>query len=80
MFAPFIAPIISFLVTFFAFLIKHPFVLKMMIFALFTALIASSLTFIFLMVKPYIVSNSIIALALYARIQFGHPAHLHLAN
>lgn len=65
MFAPFIAPIITFFVSVFAFLIKHPFVLKMMIFAIFTGLITFALNFIFDMVRPYIVSNSIIALASY---------------
>ena len=65
MFAPFIAPIITFLVSVFAFLLKHPFVMKMMIFTLFVGLITFALNFMFDMVRPHIVSNSIIALASY---------------
>lgn len=65
MFAPFIAPIVTFLTTVFAFLIKHPFVLKMMVFAIFTGLVASALSFVFGMVRPYVINNSIIALASY---------------
>lgn len=49
----------------FAFLVKHPFVLKMMIFTLFTGLIAFSLNFMFDMVRPYMIANSIFVLASY---------------
>lgn len=64
-FTPWIAPVITFLTAVFAFLVKHPFVMKMMIFAIFTGLITFALNFMFDMVRPYIVSNSIIALASY---------------
>ncbi|MDP3587031.1 MAG: hypothetical protein Q8R58_03180 [Sulfuricurvum sp.] len=49
----------------FAFLVKHPFVLKMMIFAIFTSLVLTALDFMFDMVRPYMVSNSIFVLASY---------------
>ncbi len=63
MFAPFIAPIISFLVGVFAFLIKHPFVLKMMIFTIFTALITFVLNFVLGLVTPHIVNNGLFVIA-----------------
>lgn len=49
----------------FEFLVKHPFVLKMMFFTIFTGLVAFSLQFMFDMVRPYIVTNSIFVLASY---------------
>jgi len=49
----------------FAFLVKHPFVLKMMIFAIFTSLVLTALDFMFDMVRPYIISNPIFVLASY---------------
>ncbi|MCX6062080.1 MAG: hypothetical protein NT103_07530 [Campylobacterales bacterium] len=49
----------------FAFLVKHPFVLKMMIFAIFTGLVAFALNFMFDQVRPYVVQNSVFVLASY---------------
>lgn len=51
--------------TVFEFLVKHPFVQKMMIFTLFMGLITAVLTFLFDMVRPYMVANSIFVLASY---------------
>lgn len=44
-------------------LVKHPIVLKMMFFAIFTGLIAFALSFFFDMVRPYIVSSPILSVA-----------------
>lgn len=63
--APLISPLVAFLSSAFAFLLRHPFVMKMMIFTLFLGFITFSLNFIFDMVKPYIVHNEVIALASY---------------
>lgn len=63
MFAPFIAPIITFLTAAFAYLVKHPFVLKMMIFGIFTGIIAFAFNFIFNMVRPYISDNGLLIMA-----------------
>ncbi len=57
--------ILSLLGSAFAFLVKHPFVLKMMIFTLFTGLIAFSLAFLFDLVRPYMIQNSIFVVASY---------------
>lgn len=51
--------------TAFGFLVKHPFVQKMMIFTLFMGLITAVFTFLFDMVRPYMVANSIFVLASY---------------
>jgi len=63
LFTPWIAPVITFLVSVFTFLVKHPFVLKMMIFTIFTGLIAFALNFMFDLVTPYIVNNGLLILA-----------------
>lgn len=65
MFAPFIAPIITFLTSAFAFLLKHPFVLKMMIFTIFTGIIAFAINFMFGLVRPYMIQNPIFVIASY---------------
>lgn len=48
-----------------SFIIKHPFVSKMMIFSLFTALLTLALTYLKSLVAPYIVSNQLMALGAY---------------
>lgn len=62
-FTPWIAPVITFLTAVFSFLVKHPFVLKMMIFTIFTGLVAFALDFMFDMVRPYIVNNGLLIMA-----------------
>lgn len=62
-FVPWLAPVITFLTAFFAFLVKHPFVLKMMIFTIFAGLITFALNFMFDLVRPYIVSNGLLVMA-----------------
>lgn len=47
------------------FLIKHPFVSKMMIFSIFISLVPVSISFLQDLVSPYVVSNSIFAIASY---------------
>lgn len=64
-FTPWIAPVITFLTAVFAFLVKHPFVMKMMIFAIFTGLITFALNFMLDMVRPYLVGNSLFPLVAY---------------
>jgi len=48
-----------------SFIIKHPFVAKMMIFTIFTAVITYAVSYMKDMVAPYIVDNSLFALAGY---------------
>lgn len=60
-----LALIWSLLGTGFSFLIRHPFVLKMMMFSVFIGLITYALDFFFGMVRPYMVTNSIFVLASY---------------
>jgi len=48
-----------------SFIIKHPFVSKMMIFTLFTALITALISYMKLLVAPYIINNSLLSLAAY---------------
>lgn len=59
----FLIPLASFLASAFAFLTRHPIVMKMMFFAIFTGIIAAALTFFFDMVKPYIVTSPILSVA-----------------
>lgn len=59
----FLVPLITFLSSVFTLLVKHPIVLKMMFFAIFTGLIAFALSFFFDMVRPYIVSSPILSVA-----------------
>jgi len=63
LFTTWLAPVMTFLVAAFTFLVKHPFVLKMMIFTIFTGLIAFALNFMFDLVTPYIVNNGLLVLA-----------------
>ena len=66
--------------TFFAsvatFILKHPFVSKMMMFSVFTALLTLASTFLKGLVAPYVVSNSIMALAGYFGILDGISMYL----
>lgn len=48
-----------------SFIMKHPFVSKMMIFTLFTSMLTIAITYIKGLVAPYIVSNELMALAAY---------------
>ncbi len=48
-----------------SFILKHPFVSKMMIFTVFTGLITVAVTYINDLVAPYIVDNSLFSLAAY---------------
>lgn len=59
----FLLPLASFLSTAFAFLVKHPIVLKMMFFTIFTGIISFFLTFFFDMVRPYVVSSPFLTIA-----------------
>ena len=57
--------IASGLATAISFLVKHPFVLKMMLFTTFVAVIGSFLIYVKSLVTPYIVSNSLLSLVSY---------------
>jgi vacuolar-type H+-ATPase subunit I/STV1 len=59
----FLAPLASFLASAFAFLIKHPFVTKMMFFSIFIGIIATALSFLFDLVRPYILSSTALSIA-----------------
>lgn len=59
----FLVPFVTFLTGVFEFLIKHPIVLKMMFFSIFTGIIAFALSFLFDMVRPYIVSSPFLSIA-----------------
>ena len=48
-----------------SFIIKHPFVSKMMIFALFLAVLTTAVTYLQSLVTPYIVNSSILSLGAY---------------
>ena len=48
-----------------SFIIKHPFVSKMMIFAIFTGLITALVSYIQGLVSPYIVNNSLLNVVAY---------------
>ncbi|WP_324170989.1 hypothetical protein [Sulfurimonas sp.] len=48
-----------------SFIMKHPFVSKMMIFGVFTALLTLAFTYLKNLVAPYIVGNSLMSLAAY---------------
>jgi hypothetical protein len=47
------------------FIIKHPFVSKMMIFGIFTALILAAVNYMLSLAAPYIIDNEILGLAAY---------------
>lgn len=57
--------IVATLSSFFGYLVKHPFVLKMMIFGFFLLATQRFITFILSLVKPYVVQNTILNLACY---------------
>jgi hypothetical protein len=59
-----------------SFLIKHPFVAKMMIFTIFTAVITAVVVYIKGLVAPYIVSNSLMSLAAYFGVLDGLSLYL----
>lgn len=68
-------PLLFMLATAFAsiisFIIKHPFVAKMMMFSVFTALLTLAFTYLKSLVAPYVVSNSLMSLAAYFGILDG---------
>jgi len=54
-----------------SFIMRHPFVSKMMMFSIFTALLTLALTYVKTLVAPYIVTNSMMSLAAYFGILDG---------
>jgi hypothetical protein len=62
---PLIPLIASAFASIIAFIIKHPFVAKMMIFTLFTALLTGAFMYIKSLVAPHIATNSLMALGAY---------------
>lgn len=62
---PALAWIVSALTQFFGFVVKHPFVLKMMIFGFFVLAIHRFLGFMMGFVSPYLSSNTLLNLACY---------------
>ena len=59
-----------------SFIIKHPFVLKMMIFAIFVVLITGAITYLQSIVAPYIINNSLLAIAAYFGLLDGISLYL----
>ena len=59
-----------------AFIIKHPFVSKMMIFTIFTGLISAFVAYIKTLIVPYIVNNSLLSLAAYFGVLDGLSLYL----
>jgi len=59
-----------------SFIIKHPFVSKMMIFTIFTGLIGSLVFYIKSLVSPYIVDNILFSLAAYFGVLDGLSLYL----
>ena len=57
--------IFTLLTTAFGFLVKNPFVTKMLIFTLFLAIVGGALVYVKSLVTPYIVQNSALSLADY---------------
>lgn len=57
-------------------LLRHPFVTKMMIFSLFTALLTAFLSYIKTLVAPYIVTNNLMSLAAYFGVLDGISVYL----
>jgi hypothetical protein len=62
---PILIPIATAFAGIVSFIVKHPFVSKMMIFTIFTALIGLFVSYIQGLVSPYIVDNSFLAFAAY---------------
>ena len=52
-------------------ILKHPFVAKMMMFGVFTALLTLAFNYLKSLVSPYIINNSFLALAAYLGILDG---------
>ena len=59
-----------------SFLIKHPFVLKMMIFSVFTSLITVAFSYLKDIVSPYVVSNPLLSLPAYFGILDGLSVYI----
>jgi hypothetical protein len=59
-----------------SFIIKHPFVSKMMMFGIFTTLLTLALAYVKTLVAPYIVNNSLMSLAAYFGILDGMSLYL----
>ncbi|MFT7002819.1 MAG: hypothetical protein ACJAWW_000152 [Sulfurimonas sp.] len=59
-----------------SFIIKHPFVQKMMMFSIFTALIGLAISYFKSLVSGYIVNNSLLALASYFGVLDGISLYL----
>lgn len=59
-----------------SFIIRHPFVSKMMIFTLFTGLITAAVTYMQSLVAPYVVNNNILSIGAYFGILDGLSLYL----
>ena len=59
-----------------SFIIKHPFVSKMMMFGIFTALLTLAFTYLKGLVAPHIVNNSLMSLAAYFGILDGMSLYI----
>lgn len=73
---PLLFMIASGLATGFSFIIKHPFVQKMMIFAIFLAVITAAVTYMQSLVSPYIINNSFLSIGAYFGILDGLSLYL----
>ncbi len=62
---PLIPLIASAFASIIGFLLKHPFVLKMMIFALFISVLTAAFNYLKALVAPYIVTNDLMGFAAY---------------
>ena len=58
------------------FILRHPLVLKMLIFSIFITLVGSAITYMITLVQPYINSNSVTALAAYFGVMQGIALYL----
>lgn len=59
-----------------SFIMKHPFVSKMMIFSIFTGLLSLAVAYAKTLVAPYVVNNSLMSLAAYIGILDGIGVYL----
>ena len=59
-----------------SFLIKHPFVLKMMVFTLFLAVLTAAVTYLQSLVAPYVVSSSFLSIGAYFGILDGLSVYI----
>ncbi|WP_294964662.1 hypothetical protein [Sulfurimonas sp.] len=73
---PFLLAGLTALASIISFIIKHPFVAKMMMFSLFTALIALAISYFKSLVSGYIINNSLLALASYFGVLDGISLYL----